>query len=252
MSKIITHPHDPHFMVIRDINGCSPSPALSIWDAQHTCVKEEIGLPKEMTDERKAAIAIIENQLKVEHWSVLRFAFVKFKIIGFPHDTIMQMCRHQDSAHLVQSGRYTCDRFIKVADAEIFPNLAEIVEEVFYFLPTGTKHSRDGKSGEYTDDMRHSDIVDAVFACRKYKRAIESGICKEDARRKLPMGIRQDYALACDLEALFHWWDQRTKKDAQDVVRILADMTILACKDWIPEFVEFYVQTRYSKARLAP
>lgn len=245
MANIITHPHDPYFMVIRDINGCSPSPALSIWDAQHTCVKEEIGLPKEMTNEHKAAIAIIEHQLKVEHWSVLRFAFVKFKVIGFPHDTIMQMCRHQDAAHLVQSGRYTGDRFIEVAD-----DIAD-VEQVFYFPPVGIKYSRDGKH-EYTPEMRESDILEAKLACKAYKKRIKQGQSKEDARRKLPQGFRQDYALACDLEAFLHLLDQRTKKDAQDVIRILADMLIEACKDWIPEFIEFYAATRYGKARLAP
>lgn len=245
MINIITHPHDPYFMVIRDINGCSPSPALSIWDAQHTCVKEEIGLPKEMIDEHKAAIAIIEHQLKVEHWSVLRFAFVKFKIIGFPHDTIMQMRTHQDSAHLVQSSRYTGDRFIKVAEG------SADVEQVFYFPPVGTKHSRDGRH-EYTAEMRESDKIEALLACRAYKQRVEQGQAKEDARRKLPQGFRQDYALACDLEALLHWWDQRTKKDAQDVVRILADMTIEACEEWMPEFVDFYVTSRHGKARLSP
>lgn len=245
MSNIVTHPHDPYFMVIRDINGCSPNPALSIWDAQHTCVKEEIGLPKQMTDEHKAAIAVIENQLKVEHWSVLRFAFIKFKIIGFPHDTIMQMRTHQDSAHLVQSSRYTSDRFIKVAKGEAN------VEEVFYFPPVGITHSRDGRH-LYNEEMRESDKLEAILSCKAYKQRIESGQSKEDARRKLVQGFRQDYTLACDLEALFHWWDQRTKKDAQLQVRILANMTIEACKDWIPEFVDFYMQSRHGKARLSP
>ena len=134
MSNIITHPSDPYFKVIRDINGCSPNPCLSIWDAQHTCVKEEIGLPIEIHDEHKAAEAIIKHQLKVEHWSVLKFAFVKFKIIGFPHDTVMQMRTHSDSFHLIQSGRYTGDRFIKVADGLVN------VEEVFYFPQVGTKY----------------------------------------------------------------------------------------------------------------
>lgn len=248
MQTIITHPHDPYFRVIRDLNGCSPNPALSIWKAQHTCVKEETGmiiLPKEL-NHSKAQDAIIRNQLKVEHWSVLRFGFAVFEIVGFPHDTIMQMRTHQDSAHLVQSSRYTSDRFIKVADGLIN------VEEVFYFPPVGIQRDRLGDKIEYTEVLRESDKLECKLACKQYKQRIEAGQPPETARRMLPQNFRQDYSLACDLEALFHLLDQRTKKDVQLECRILADMLIEACKEWIPEFIEFYISTRYSKARLTP
>lgn len=80
---------DPYFKVTIDRDASSPNPAAAIWRAQHVCVSE--GFAPNDPIPNNPAQAIIDNQLKVKHWSVLEFASVVLHFQGFPHDTVMQM-----------------------------------------------------------------------------------------------------------------------------------------------------------------
>lgn len=241
---MITEITDPRFRVEIDWDGSSRSPERGIWRGQHTCVAE--GFTMEDEPPVNAGDAIIRHQLKVEHFGVLRFGFLSLHCAGFPHSTMAQLTRHQDSAHLVQSGRYTSERFLKVANADI------PLGDVFYFRPLGEYQDRSGNRYEYTMQDRIDDKRNCIRACKIYSRRIESGWAEEHARDMLPYNFRQNFSIAGDLQAVFHWLDQRSKKDSQLEIQALAKMAAARLVEFAPSLGEWYMNNRWGKARLAP
>ena len=242
---MITEITDPRFRVEIDWDGSSRSPERGIWRGQHTCVAE--GFTMDDEPPVNAGDAIIRHQLKVEHFGVLRFGFLSLHCAGFPHSTMAQLTRHQDSAHLVQSGRYTSERFLKVADKKMN------VDEVFYFRPVGVYQDRRGKRYEYTHQDRLDDMTWCEIACERYAKYIVNGFSEEHARAlTIPYEFRQNFSIAGDLQAVFHWLDQRSKKDSQLEIQALAKMAAARLVEFAPSLGEWYMANRYGKARLAP
>lgn len=240
--------NDPHFEVVLDKNGSSPSPEAAIWTGQHQCVCE--GFAPEDKIPSSPGDAIIRHQLKVEHWGVLNKAFICLHVKGFPHSTVMQIVRHQDSSYLVQSGRYTGDRFLKVASGELD------VEEVFYLRPVGAYTNRkadsQGNKYEYTERQRELDIIHCRLSAIEYQKRIEQGFSEEHARDIVVQCFRQNFNISGTLEAIFHLLDQRTKADSQFEAQTLAELIMQRVEEWSPTLGAWYRRERYGKARLAP
>lgn len=239
---------DPYFRVNICLDGSSPAPDKSIWKAQHVCVSENYAF--DATPPANPADAVIRHQLKVKHWSVLEFGYVVLHFEGFPHDTVMQLVRHQDSKPLVQSMRYTGQRILDIAKMGSDINLA-YVERLFYFQPAGTYSTRTG-TYTITEDQRKAYYFRCWGSCLNYATAIESGIPEEAARRELLSGYRQNFTMAGTLRAVMHWLDQRTLADTQIEAQTLAAMALKELKDWSPEFFEWYEENRAGKNMLAP
>jgi thymidylate synthase (FAD) len=234
---------DPYFRVEIDHNASSANAAAGIWHGQHVTVAEGFSLDDPLPS--NPADAVIRHQLKVKHWSVLGGAFVSIHFGGFPHDTVMQLVRHQDSKPLVQSMRYTGDRIIAVANGHIS------VEEVFYCQPVGTYATRTG-SYEVTEKDRQEYFYSAEASCNRYDQLVQSGKPEEFARRSLLSGYRQNFVMAGTIQAVYHWLDQRTLADSQGEAQTLAYMALHKLKEWQPEFFEFYEKTRAGRNLLAP
>jgi thymidylate synthase (FAD) len=234
---------DPYFRVEIDFDGSSSAPDKSIWRGQHTCVSEGF------TFDDKIPVcpsdAIINNQLKVKHWSVLEFGYVVLHFSGFPHDCVMQLVRHQDSKPLVQSMRYTGSRIIEAAKDRT------LVEKVFYAPPVGKYFTREGFY-EYTEQQRGIYLEDCWQSALRYASFVEAGHPEELARRSLLSGYRQNFSMAGTIRAVFHWLDQRTLTDSQGEAQTLAWMTLEKLKQWQPGLFEYYEKTRAGKNLLAP
>ncbi len=239
---------DPHFRVVPDLDGSSPCPEKSIWSGQHQCVSECFTYDDNSPSPEKCGDAIIRHQLTGDrgHYSVLRFGYLVLGCDGFPHSVVSQITRHQDSAFLVQSGRYTGERFIKVANGEL------PVEQVFYFRPLGYYTDRKGKRYGYSELDKSEDKHNCFNACVRYAKKIEQGYSEEHARDCIPYNFRHSFVLAGDLRAFFHWLDQRTKADSQLEIQTLAAMCFDAAYPLAPRLMEWYKQNRYGRARLAP
>lgn len=240
---------DPHFKVNIDLDGSSPAPDRSIWRAQHTCVTEEYGFDGNVP--KNPAKAIIDHQLRVKHWSVLDFGFVVLHFHGFPHDTVMQLVRHQDSSPLVQSMRYTGKRIQNVCDmggVEAFDTL----EKLFYCQPVGQYAARSGGTYTVSKEQRQQHLYGCWQSCMDYDRAIRAGWPEESARRELKSGYRQGFVLAGTIRAVFHWLDQRTLSDTQIEAQTLAWMALEELKVWSPELFQWYELNRAGKNQLAP
>ncbi|MFB6284829.1 MAG: FAD-dependent thymidylate synthase [Halobacteria archaeon] len=250
---------DPQFEVKRCRYGSSPYPELAVWDGQHHCVSED---PKNCKYPKDPGGGVIRNQLKVEHWSVLDQAFVKLNCYGFPHNVIAQITRHHDSFPLVQSMRYTSQRFQNlVAPREIslpfLPNYIgpiphQELERYFYLRPVGWYSDREGNRFYYTPKDREADLEHLERSVKRYYRNLQKGMPKEQARSVLPYDFRQDFVIAGTIKAVFHMLDQRSKRDSQIEIRTLAYLAFQELVSWAPNFFAYYGEKRYGKARLAP
>jgi flavin-dependent thymidylate synthase len=240
MNKIIS---DPYFKVTIDRNGSSPNPADSIWAAQHCCVSESFAPDDPIPADPSQAI--IDNQLRVKHWSVLEFGFVVLHFRGFPHDTVMQLVRHQDSKPLVQSMRYTGDKMRRCGNGEYD------TEELFYCQPVGKYATRSG-TYDFTESDRREYLSEYQLSAQAYSRAISKGQPEEVARRLLAAGYRQNFTMAGTIRAVFHWLDQRTLADSQLEAQTLAAMALDELEAWEPGLFTWYRSQRAGKNLLAP
>lgn len=170
--------NDPYFKATLDLAASSKEPDKAIWNFQHVtvaeCEFESYKLPSEPAD------AVIRHQLGVKHFSVLEAAYAVLYFEGFPHSVAMQFVRHQDMKPLVQSSRYTGQRFCKVASGDLQ------VDEVFYFRPLGQYTDRQGNKYEYTRSEQLEDKKDCYNACLKYAFRVEHGFSEEHARDVIP------------------------------------------------------------------
>jgi thymidylate synthase (FAD) len=235
--------NDPYFKIEIDHDGSSPQPLRSIWRAQHTCVAEGFAMDDKCPDDPFAVIE--KHQLRVKHWSVLEFAHVVIHFKGYPHDTVMQMVRHQDSKPLVQSMRYTGER---ISSGSL--TISEI-EKLFYIKPVGKYPSRNGIR-EFTQARRGEYLDTCYVSAYKYATAIEAGEAEEDARRLLAAGYRQNFVMAGSIRAVWHWLDQRTLADSQGECQALAWKTLDALEVWQPQLFGWYRKNRAGKAILTP
>jgi thymidylate synthase (FAD) len=240
LSKLIS---DPRFKVSIDLNASSPNPAASIWTAQHACVTDSFA-PDDPIPANPVQ-AIVDNQLKVKHWSVLEFGFVVLHFQGFPHDTVMQLVRHQDSKPLVQSMRYTGDKMRRCGNGEYD------TEELFYIQPVGTYATRSG-TYEFTDSDRREYLSEYQLSAQAYSRAVSKGQPEEVARRLLAAGYRQNFTMAGTIRAVFHMLDQRTLADSQLEAQTLAWMALDALEKWEPGLFTWYRSQRAGKNLLSP
>ncbi|MGL5064775.1 MAG: FAD-dependent thymidylate synthase [Microcoleus sp.] len=235
---------DPHFKVTLDLAASSPAPDQATWDFQHVTVTESgfdaYNLPDNPAD------AVIRHQLGVKHFSVLEAAYAVLYFEGFPHSTVMQWVRHQGMKPLVQSSRYTGQRFLKVASGGLR------TEEVFYFRPLGNYADRQGNKYEYTGRALAEDIRDCDRACQKYAYRIEQGYSEEHARDVIPQNFRQNFAIAGTIRGWMHVLDQRTLADSQLEAQTAAWMALDVLKGWEPTLFGWYEEKRAGKNMLAP
>jgi flavin-dependent thymidylate synthase len=234
---------DQYFRVHIDIAGSSPAPEEAIWRAQHTCVAE--GFAPSTPIPKDPGLAIIKNELVKGHWSVLKFASVVLHFNGFPHDAVMQMVRHQGSSPLVQSMRYTGDRFSDCGNGKV------LAEDLFYSQPPGIYASRNGTYTITESDWRE-DMAEYQLSAAAYSRAIAKGRPEESARRLLAAGYRQNFCMAGTIRDVFHWLDQRTLTDSQIECQTLAWMALDVLEVWCPVLFGWYRENRAGKNKLAP
>ena len=240
---------DPYFKVVLDKNASSPNPELAIWNAQHICVAEKDAYKDKPVNDPGKIVTKYQLEGNKGHYSVLAFAFAKIDCYGFSHDCIVQARTHHTSGtdvrFLVQSFRYTSQKFIDVADGKLKP------EEVFYWRPEGKYLSRDGTYNN-TNLISKTYYGQCLESCKTYAHLVDKGVPYEQARNVLPQGVRQDFTVAATLKGFWHLLDQRTKKDSQLEIQALASMIQLELEEWCPTLSKWYKEHRYQKALLAP
>jgi thymidylate synthase (FAD) len=248
----MTHPqpqHDPRFRV--EVIAATPNPQRCIYAAMHTDYSEGYVFDErqDWPDEAKAGEICIKRLLAGErgHYGPLEHAQIVFNVGWFPHSMMQQARTHRIGVSFdVQSLRYTSGHVIKAANGELD------LEKVFYLRPVGSYTDRQGKKYNYTQNQRANDLWICSEAAERYRDAINEGMAEEHARSILPFDIRQHFVVSFTLRALLHFLDLRAKLDAQWEIRVLCDLLRPHLEVWTPEIAQWYIDNRWSRARLAP
>lgn len=235
------------FTVALDLDGSSADAINAIWRGQHQCVSERYAGAERAPD--NAEEIVIKHQLKGDrgHYSVLDQSFFVMSVDGAPHEAIAQLTRHHESKFLVQSGRYSGHRYLKVANGALSP------EECFYHDPLGHYQDRDGSRFTVTKDILEIYFHHCFRACEHYKElVVHKGYSFETARSWLPYGFRQCFQISGRYRDWWHLLDQRLKADAQLSTRVLSLMFHELLLGQVPGLQQWYADNRRGKARLAP
>jgi thymidylate synthase (FAD) len=242
-------PHDPRFRV--EAIAATSNPQQCVYAAMHQDYSEGYVAAErqDWPDEAAAGEICVKRLLAGErgHYGPLEHVQIVFNVGWFPHSTMQQARTHRVGVSFdVQSLRYTSGHVIKAANGELDLN------EVFYLRPVGEYTDRQGKKYVYSKEQRLSDLAFCELAATRYRNALQAGMAEEHARGTLPFDTRQHFVVSFTLRALLHFLDLRAKLDAQWEIRVLCDLLLPHLQAWTPEIAQWYVENRWSRARLAP
>ncbi|HEY9643497.1 MAG TPA: FAD-dependent thymidylate synthase, partial [Coleofasciculaceae cyanobacterium] len=200
-------------------------------------------------DEEDCGDRIVKHLLSGNrgHYGPLEHPQIVFNCGWFPHSVMQQLRTHRVGISMdVQSGRYTGQRIIEVAEGR------RDVEEVFYLRPIGTYSDRQSKRYEYGSDHREWHKTKCIRAAQDYHIDIKSGLSEEHARDLIPFGIRQHWVLSLNLRSLMHILLIRGKRDAQLECQQLCELMLPHFQAWCPQVYEWFEKNLWLKGRLAP
>jgi thymidylate synthase (FAD) len=205
------------------------------------------------TDKDKKLVAFLAKE---EHTSPFRHSFFTFEIC-VPLFVFRQWIKYQVGCAWkefeVGSTPVTQDLFLEINDLqfdtdkgctwnELSARYTEL-EPQFYIperMRTNAGHGNKQASSEpstWTDsfhDMhRHSMEDFCKDAFIYYKRLIDSGIAREQARAYLPQAIYTRAYWTCSLQAVLHFLKQRLKDDAQYEIRVAAQTIKKLIQDYL-------------------
>ncbi|MCD6370042.1 MAG: FAD-dependent thymidylate synthase [Thermoplasmata archaeon] len=144
--------------------------------------------------DREKVRHLIELLRKLGHESVFEHASFTFRVEG-----ISRVCSHQLVRHRMASYTQQSQRYVKLKNPKFV-----VPESIF-----GSEFE-----GEYLEILEK--------ASHLYRRMVEGGIRKEDARFILPQGIETKIILTMNGRELRHFFSLRCEKDAQWEIRNLA------------------------------
>lgn len=200
--------------------------------------------------ENDAGERIVKNLLKGNrgHYGPLEHPQIVLNIGWFPHSAMQQFRTHRVGVSFdVQSGRYTSQRIIDVAEDK------REVEEVFYLRPVGDYVDRQGDRYTYSETHRNLHLERCRAAALQYRMDVKAhGLSEEHARGMSMFDIRQHWVMSCNLRSLMHLLLIRGKKDAQPECQQLCWQILPHFEKWCPEIYEWFFETLWLKGRLAP
>lgn len=241
---------DKYFQV--EVISQTPNPQQTIYAAMHQDYAEDFVWAKRdrWPDEAKCGEIIVKRLLAGNrgHYGCLEHSQITINAGWFPHSTMQQIRTHRIGITMdVQSGRYTSQRIIDVANSD------RTVEEVFYLRPAGFYSDRDGKKYEYTEEDIAEDLERIWDAAKHYRNRVEiRGFSEEHSRGLIPFDIRQHWVLSANVRSLMHLLDLRAKADAQLECQQLCELIWPHFEAWVPAIAAWYKDNRWKKARLAP
>lgn len=187
------------------IIDCTVDPLASISYASRTAYNSH-----EKEDIRKRE-EFVRARLKNGEDNLLEHAYVQLEISGISRACLQQLVRHrQGVVYTVQSQRY------------VSQENAEFIEP---------------------DEIYHNPVADAIYqssvqyAKEAYKRLLNMGIKKEDARYLLPESSTTRLVVTYNLRALRHLLRMRLNKRAQWEIRALVAKVKEVCTNkWGSDF----------------
>lgn len=241
---------DPLFRV--ELLTCTPNPQTAFYQALHQDYSSSFVADATPPSESEAGEICVKRLLngKRNHWGPLEHAMITLNAGWFPHSVMVQARTHRIGTSMdCQSMRYTSGAIIKAANAES-PYLE--VEQAFYLRQPGDYTDRQGARYTYTAEQRAEDLQYCWLAAKRYASKIDQGWAEEHARGLLPSDYRQHFVFSFSLRAILHFFDMRSKLDAQSEIRQLCDLMWPHVELWVPEIAAFYRKNNWGKALLSP
>ena len=181
---------------------CTTDPLFIISYAARTCYNSH---NKDVLADRDK---FVKGLIKSGHETPLEFASATFEITGISRICQNQMVRHRHASFCVMSERYVdVSKMDFVYPYEILTQYAGMVE--------------------YINDAK-----------RVYKKMLDNGIKKEDARFLLPQGLCTNLCVNMNFRALRHFLKLRLDIHAQWEIRQVALEIYDICKERWPWLVE--------------
>lgn len=160
------------------------------------------------------------------------FEMVEFMFeVNAPLFVVRQWQRHRTWSYNEVSRRYTSEKLD------------------FYYPEVWRKQDTDNKqasSGEFNFIMNHKfrhELVDVVYDCvEEYKRLINAGVCREQARMILPQNMMVEMVAKTDLHNLIHFLRLRLHKHAQWEIQEYARAIVKLIEPVVPETMNLIQQ----------
>ena len=193
----------------------------------------------ETIEEKKQTL--LEHLFRSGHFGPFEHPTATFAVEEVSRSCMAQLTRHRHASFDVQSLRYT--------------ELDGDPEELFCFPPSFTDEETVSREGVSTANMSAAEregVADDLYehSIDAYRRLLDAGVPKEDARMVLPLGTTVNLTFTMNARSLMHLLDMRLKADAQWEVRDLSKGVLRECKEWMPHTFERYEQQHPNK--LAP
>lgn len=154
--------------------------------------------------QKPADIHVIRRHLK--HLSVLEHISFTFET-EISRACLAQLTRHRIASYTVQSHRYTKAKF----------------EDLIKFIPKNLKE-------EVQDHL--------INTYKLYKKLLEKGVKKEDARLILPQSTAVKVTFTMNLRSLINFWQLRLSANAQEEIRNLAEESLQLVLNELPEIAD--------------
>jgi thymidylate synthase (FAD) len=136
----------------------------------------------------------VKHLMRMRHLSTLRFAYATFRVAGISRVTSHQLVRHPHLSYLQRSQRYVAEGASRCVMPPSWPvELADQFREL---------HQR---------------------ALSLYRRAVDRGAAKGDARYCLPEGTETEVIVSGNFQAWHDFLSRRTDKAAQWEIRGVAE-----------------------------
>lgn len=193
----------PEVKMFVNLTSHTANPLEVIYNAYRECYSAG-GV--ERADERKM-VALIKKCMASGHLSPLEHVSFTFNVSGISRACSHQLVRHRIASYTQQSQRYVlAENFDYVVPPAIAKNKA--AKEVFNF-------------GMWD-------------AANNYKRLIDCGMAKEDARFLLPNAAATNITVTMNCRAMLHFFEERLCTRAQWEIRELASRMQVLCLQVLP------------------
>jgi thymidylate synthase (FAD) len=180
-----------------------------------------VSFGKQVTEIQKRDQKLINYLWSHEHTTPFRHAYMTFHIKA-PIFVLRQWQKHQVGCSWNEmSGRYV------VFDCE------------FYEPTSYRKQSNDNKQGSYgeIEEQNEASLIyetAMTYSIRDYKRLIEMGVCKEQARMLLPNSLYTECYWTASLQAVMHFLKLREDSHAQLEIQKYAKGIRTICEKYFP------------------
>lgn len=174
---------------------------------------------------------LIKFLIKHNHVSTLEHCVMTF-MVRCPKPINVQWLRHRSQAFNEISGRYV------------------EFEDDFYIPEVFREQSKDSKQASEKSVLFDKDYLAGFFeglytsAHEKYKKLIDLGLAKEQARMAMPFGFMTEFYVTMNLRSFLHWYRARVDKHSQWEIQQFAKASLHLVKDLYPVATKTFMEVQ--------